>query len=111
MIPKNICSGNNIAWHYDGYTNASISDYINNPVFQELLPENTYMSNTSDERIYIDLRDSVGYTNEMERPSGNDSKLKLIIEAKIPLTKKIRLRVWGYTQRQNLYILHDGSLM
>ena len=66
-----------IAWHYDGYTNASISDYINNPVFQELLPENTYISNTSDEIIYIDLKDSLGYTNEMERPSGNDSKLKL----------------------------------
>ena len=99
MIPKNICSGNNIAWHYDGYTNASISDYINNPVFQELLPENTYISNTSDERIYIDLKDSLGYTSKKERPSGNNSKLKLIIETKIPLTKKIRLRVWSYTNR------------
>ena len=99
MIPKNICSGNNIAWHYDGYTNASISDYINNPVFQELLPENTYISNTSDERIYIDLKDSLGYTSKMERPSGNNSKLKLIIETKNPLTKKMRLRVWSYTNR------------
>ena len=88
MIPKNICSGNNIAWHYDGYTNTSISDYINNPVFQELLPENTYMSNISGERIYIDLRDSLGDTNEMERPSRNNSKLKLTTETKIPLTKK-----------------------
>ena len=51
------------------------------------------MSNTSDERIYIDLRDSIGYTNEMERPIRNDSKLKLTIETKIPLTKKMRLRV------------------
>ena len=77
-----------IAWNCDDYTNTPISDYINNPVFQELLPENTYMSNTSDERIYIDLRDSLGYTNEMERPSRNNSKLKLTTETKIPLTKK-----------------------
>ena len=66
-----------IAWHYDGYTNASISYYINNPVFQELLPENTYISNTSDEIIYIDLKDSLGYTNEMEKPSGNDFEIKV----------------------------------
>ena len=46
------------------------------------------MSNTSDERIYIDLRNSLGYTNKMERPSTNNSKLKLTIEKKIPLMKK-----------------------
>ena len=100
-----------IAWHCNGYTNAPVSDYTNNPVFQDLLPENMYMSNTSDERIYIDLRDSLGYTNEMERPNRNDSKLKLTIETKIPLTKKIRLRVWGYTNGEYLYMLLDVSLM
>ena len=46
------------------------------------------MTNTTDERVYLDLRDSLGYTNEMERPSRKDSKLKLTIKAKIPLTKK-----------------------
>ena len=46
------------------------------------------MSNTSDERIYIDLRDSLGYTNKMERRSRNNFKLKLTIETKIPLMKK-----------------------
>ena len=100
-----------IAWHCDGYTNAPSLDYVNNPVFQELLPENAYMSNTSDERIYIDLRDSLGYTNEKERPSRNDSKLKLTIETKIPLMKKLQLRVWGYTKGEYLYMLHNGSLM
>ena len=51
------------AWHCDGYTKAPVSDYINNLVFHELLPENKYMSNTPDERIYIDLSDSLGYKN------------------------------------------------
>ena len=85
---KNLLWKQYIAWHCEGYTSAPISDYINNPVFQELLPENTYMSNISGERIYIDLRDSLGDTNEMERPSRNNSKLKLTTETKIPLTKK-----------------------
>ena len=91
-----------IASHCDGYTNVPVSDYINNPVFQELLPENTYIPNTSDGRIYLDLRESLGYINEMGRPSRNDSKLKLTIEIKIPLTKKMRLRVWGYTNGEYL---------
>ena len=100
-----------ISWHCNGYTNAPDSDYINNPVFQDLLLENTYMSNISDERMYIGLRDSLGYTNEMVRPGRNDSKLKLTIEIKIRLTKKIALRLWGYTNSKYLYMLHDGSLM
>ena len=69
------------------------------------------MSNISDERMYIGLRDSLGYTNEMVRPGRNDSKLKLTIEIKIRLTKKIALRLWGYTNSKYLYMLHDGSLM
>ena len=77
---KNLLWKQYIAWHCDGYTNTPVLDYINNPVFQKLLPENTYMSNTSDERIFIDLRDCLGYTNEMERPNRNDSKLKLATE-------------------------------
>ena len=74
---KNLLWKQYIAWHCDGYRSAPISDYINNPVFQELLPENTYISNTSDEIIYIDLKDSLGYTNEMEKPSGNDFEIKV----------------------------------
>ena len=58
------------------------------PVFQEFLLGNTYMSSTSDERIYIDLRDSLGYTNKIERRSRNNFKLKLTIETKILLMKK-----------------------
>ena len=70
------------------------------------------MANTSDERVYIDLRDSLGYTNQMERPSRNNSKLKLTIETKIPLTKKnealgLRLYKWGislYATRRKLNV-------
>ena len=49
-----------IAWHCDDYTNAPVSDYINNPVFQKLLPENKYMANTSNKGVYKHLKDSLG---------------------------------------------------
>ena len=95
---KNICCGNNVLPDIcNGYTTAPISDYINNPVFQELLLESDYFGTKSDEKIYIDLRDSLGYTDEIEKPSRNDSKLNVTIELRNPLAKKTRLRVWGYT--------------
>ena len=94
----------------NGYTAVPISDYINNPVFQELLLEPDYFGTKSDEKIYIDLRDSLGYTDEIEKPSRNDSKLNVTIELRNPLVKETRLRVWGYTNGEYLYMLIDGSL-
>ena len=32
-----------VVWHCNGYTAAPISDYINNPVFQELLLQTDYL--------------------------------------------------------------------
>ena len=66
-----------VAWHCDGYSTAPISDYIKKPVFQQLLLELNYFGNKSYKKVYIDLRDSLGYTNEIEKPSrlkikGND---------------------------------------
>ena len=85
-----------VAWNCKGYTAAIISDYINNPVFQELLLKSDYFGIKSSEKIYIDLRDSLGHTEEIEKPSRNDSKLNVTIELRSPLAKKMRLRVWGY---------------
>ena len=76
------------AWHCNGYTAAPISDYINNPVFQELLLETDYCGSELDERVYIDLRDSLSYKEEIGKPSRNDSKLNVTIELKAALAKK-----------------------
>ena len=84
-----------IVWHCNGYTAVPISDYINNPVFQELLLESDYFGIKPDEKIYTDLWDSLGYTDEIEKPSRNDSKLNVTIELRNPLAKKMRLKVWG----------------
>ena len=99
-----------VTWHFSSYTAAPISDYINNPVFQELLVESDYFGTKSNKKIYIDLQDSLRYRDDIEKSSKNDSKLNAIIELINPLAKKMRLRVWGYAYSEYLYMLTDGSL-
>ena len=45
-----------VAWSHNGLSVAPLSDYINNPVFQELISEG--------ERVYLDLRASSNYVKE-----------------------------------------------
>ena len=99
-----------VACHYDGYSAASISDYINNPVFQEPLLKSDYFGNKFDKKMYIDLRDSLGYTNEIEKLIRNDSNLTVTIELKNAIMHKMRLWVWGYINGEYLYMLVDGGL-
>ena len=55
-----------VAWSCDGWSTAPLTDYIHNPVYQELIEETDYFGNMSHERAYFDLRASAGYTNQME---------------------------------------------
>ena len=53
----------------------------------------------------------MGYTDEMEKLKRSDSKLKNSnSKLKNPLTKKMRLRVWGYSMGEYLYMLSKSSL-
>ena len=52
----------------------------------------------------------MGYTNEMEKWTRNDSKLLLTIELNNPLARKMRLRVLGYSMGEYLHILLNGGL-
>ena len=79
-------------------------------MFQELLLKSDYFGTNSNEKIYIDLRDSLGYTDEIEKASRNDSKLNVYSELRNILRKKMRLRVSGYTNGEYLYMLVDSSL-
>ena len=99
-----------VVWNCNGYSIAPLTDFIHSPVFQELPDEDKYFGNGSDKRIYIDLRDSYGYTSEMEKPTRNDSKMVTTIKLKNPLVRKMRLRPWGYTNGGYLCMLLDSSL-
>ena len=99
-----------LAWNTNECSTALLSDFMNNPIAQELKKDKDYFGDNSDERLYIDLRQSNGYTKELEKPKRNDSKITIIIKTKESLAKKMRLRVWGYADGEYIYLLNDGSL-
>ena len=86
-----------MAWSCNGSSVAPISDYVDNPIFQELLDQETYFSAKSDERIYLDLRASSGYVKEAEKLERNDSKKSLQINLKDPADFTLRVRIWAYS--------------
>ena len=59
-----------VTWSYNGCSIASLTDYINNQIYQELSDKNNYFT-TSVEGIYLDLRASYGYTKEMKETIQN----------------------------------------
>ena len=89
---------------------APLKDFASNPIVQEVKDESDYFSDDSDKKVYVDLRDSGGYTNELDKASQNDSKMTITIELKNALAKKMRLRVWGYTNGKYLHMQQDGAL-
>ena len=65
-----------VTWSCNVSSVAPLRDYINNPIYQELIDED-YFDARSDERIYLDLRASLGYTTEAGKLEINDSKINL----------------------------------
>ena len=87
------------------------SDFMYKETRQELPNRNTYFTD-SDERVYIDIRRSKGYTGEFKRVNRDDSNLSIPINLKAVAAKKIRLRMTGYFQGEYMYMLgKDGLIM
>ena len=76
-----------VAWSCNGSSVAPLTDYTNNPIYQELIDEDDYFNTKSDERIYLDLRASSGYTSEAEKLEKNDSKINLHLLLKAAASK------------------------
>ena len=51
------------------------------------------------------MRRSKGYTDELEKLTRDDSNITLTVELKAAATKKMRLRVAGYSQAEYYYTL------
>ena len=77
-----------VVWSCNGCTVAPLTDYINNPIYQEVPTQSEYFT-SSDERVQIDLRATYGYTKELQKLEKNDSKLNLKIELKNAAAKNI----------------------
>ena len=96
--------------HFNGFLIATLIEYANNSIFQEFPTEKEYFSN-AEERINVDVRDCKSYTNELEKLRCDSGDLVLKINLKNFLVKKLRLRVWGYSQREYLGLLNNRGLM
>ena len=83
---------------------------MDNSIFQELPDENTYYSVKSDERVYLDLRASSGYVKEAEKLERNDSRIDLQITLKDVAYFTLRVRIWGYSLSEFLYVLSKSGI-
>ena len=101
-----------VAYSCDGCSAAPLTQYRNNEIYQELIKERNYFGNDSGENLYIDMRRSKGYTDELEKLTCNDSDVSLTVKLKAAITKKLRLRVVRYSQAEYFYTTSSaGQIM
>ena len=100
-----------VAWVTNSSSIVPKSTFMYNKTRQELPNRNTYFTD-SDERVYIDIRRSKGYTGEFEKVNQDDSDLSITIDLKAAAAKKMRLRMTGYFEGEYMYMLgKDGLIM
>ena len=63
-----------VAWSCNGSRVAPLTDYMNNPIYQELISEDDYFDVLNDERIYLDLRVRSGCVKKAEKLSPHSTK-------------------------------------
>ena len=69
--------------------------------------EDEFTTNSKDDRIFIDMRKSKGYTDELEKLNRDDSGLAVVVTLKEAAAKKLRLRVTGFSQAEYWYLLSN----
>ena len=99
LTQKNLLYKQFVAWACDGCSVAPLTDYISNPIYQELIDEDQYGEHKSDERGYLDLSASSGYTNKSEKLKRNDSKINLAIVLTNAAAKKDVVKNLGTLNR------------
>ena len=62
-----------VAHNFNDYSISQLTGYFRNNILRELSTEEECFS-TANVRVEINLRDSKGYTGELEKLKGNDSK-------------------------------------
>ena len=99
-----------VAWNGNRSSVVPLSEYMDNPIYQELPDENTYYSAKSDETVYLDLRASSGYVKEAEKLERHNSKINLQITLKDVADFNLRVRIWAYSLSEYLYVLSKSRL-
>ena len=99
-----------IAHNCSGCSAALLTQDRNNEIYQELKSEEVYFGNESDEKIYIDMKRSKGYTDELEKLTRNDNDISVTVKLKAAATKKLRLKIVGYLQCDYFYTTSNHDL-
>ena len=97
-------------WVTEGLSIAPQRDYAYNQICQKL-PNRTDYFTDSDERVYIDIRLSKGYTGEFERVNRDDTDLTITVDLKAAAVKKMMLPVTRYFQGEYMYMLGKEGLI
>ena len=100
-----------VSYWCNSCSTAPLPEYANNEIYQELTKEWNYFKDTSDEKLYIDMWRSKGYTDELEKLTWDKSNVQLTIKLKKSCYKKIRLRVMGYSQTEYYYLLSNKGMI
>ena len=87
---KNILYKMLVAKACDGCSTAPLTQYKNNEIYQEKTEEDKSTDNKTDDRIYIDMRRSKGYPDEIEKLNRDDSALAVTIGLKEAAAKKLK---------------------
>ena len=77
-----------VAYYCEGCSAAPLTQYKNNMIKQELTKEKYYFGDDSDERLYIDMRRSNEYTDELEKLTRDDAGVMLTIKLKNAAEKR-----------------------
>ena len=101
-----------VAYNCNGCSTALLTQYKNNPIHQDITPEEEYRASTRDDRIYIGMRRSQGYTDELEKLTRDDSGLAVVVNLKDAAQKKMSLQITGFSQSEYWYaFLNKGYIM
>ena len=92
---KNIIYKMFIADKFNRCSTASLTQYKNNEIYQDITPEEEYRANTKDDRNYIDMRRSQGYTDELEKLTRDDSSLAVVINLKEKENETMNNRIFS----------------
>ena len=65
-----------VPYNCNGCLIAPLTNYVHNRIFQEL-PSKEEIFSATDTRAYIDVRDSKGYTGELQKLRRDDSNIVL----------------------------------
>ena len=93
-------------------SSAPLTQYKNNDIYRDSITEYDYFEDESNERIYIDMRRSKGYTDELEEINCDDSGIALNIKLKKAAAKKPQYRITAFSQAEYWYLLSNkGYIM